>query len=73
MREAETEVFDRTIGEIAREAKVEAATVRDYANRGLVPHKRLSNGTRVFCASAAAIVREVLSKRLANKGRPRRA
>jgi DNA-binding transcriptional MerR regulator len=69
MREAENEVFDRTIGEIAREANVEAGTVRTYADLDLIPYRRLSNGTRVFAASASAQVREVLLKRLANKGR----
>jgi DNA-binding transcriptional MerR regulator len=71
MREAESEVFDQTIGDIARAAGVDAGTVRDYADLDLIQCKRLSNGTRVFCASASAQVREVLSKRLANKGRRR--
>jgi hypothetical protein len=71
MREAENEVFDQTIGDIARASEADAGTVRDYANLGLIECKRLSNGTRLFSAGAAAQVRRVLLERLANKGRRR--
>jgi DNA-binding transcriptional MerR regulator len=69
MGKAETEIFDRLIGETAREARVEPGTVRTYADLGLIQYRRLTNGTRVFTASAPAQVREILLKRLANKGR----
>jgi DNA-binding transcriptional MerR regulator len=69
MRAAKNEVFDRTIGETARAAKVYAGTVRLYADHGFIACTRLTNGTRLFSANAPAQVREILLKRLANKGR----
>jgi DNA-binding transcriptional MerR regulator len=61
--------FDRTTGRVAREAGVTPATVRLYADLGALPHRIASNGTRLFDASAAQLVRDLLVQRLANRGR----
>ena len=63
--------FDRTTGQVAREAGVSQPTVRLYANMGLLPHVVASDGTRLFAQEAADLVREICARRLANRGRPR--
>ena len=69
MRDAE---YTETTGSIAREAKCLPETVRAYADCGLVEHRRLTDGTRVFRADAADEVRRIMASRLANRGGARR-
>jgi DNA-binding transcriptional MerR regulator len=64
-------ISDRTTGRIAREAGVTPATVRLYADMGLIAHRVASDGTRLFSADAAQAVRDILAQRLANRGRRR--
>ena len=61
--------FERTTGRVAREAGVSAPTVRLYANMGLLPHVTASDGTRLFSAEAAELVRTICMQRLGNRGR----
>jgi DNA-binding transcriptional MerR regulator len=63
------EIYGRTSGQVAREASVSQPTVRLYANLGLVPHITASDGTRLFSAEAADLVRQIYSQRLARRGR----
>jgi DNA-binding transcriptional MerR regulator len=65
----QTTQFDRTTGQVARDAGVSAPTVRLYANLGLLPHLTASDGTRLFRPDAADLVREICARRLANRGR----
>jgi DNA-binding transcriptional MerR regulator len=60
--------FDYTTGRVAREAGVATPTVRLYAKLGLVPHIIASDGTRLFPADAAELVREICTRRLAARG-----
>lgn len=61
--------YARTTGQVAREAGVSQPTVRLYANLGLLPHLTASDGTRLFSADSADLVREICARRLANRGR----
>ena len=61
--------FDRTTGQVSREAGVSQPTVRLYANLGLLPHVVASDGTRLFPPDTAELVREICTRRLANRGR----
>jgi len=61
--------FDRTTGQVSREAGVSQPTVRLYANLGLLPHVVASDGTRLFASGAADLVRAICARRLANRGR----
>jgi DNA-binding transcriptional MerR regulator len=61
--------FDRTTGSLARDAGVSPPTVRLYANLGLLPYVLASDGTRLFAADAAELVRQICTQRLANRGR----
>jgi DNA-binding transcriptional MerR regulator len=63
--------FDRTTGQVAREAGVSQPTVRLYANLGLLPHVVASDGTRLFPAEAADRAREICAERLSHRGRSR--
>ncbi len=61
------EIFRRTSGEVAREARVSQPTVRLYAKLGLIPHITASDGTRLFSAEAADRVREIYAQRVARR------
>jgi DNA-binding transcriptional MerR regulator len=61
--------FTETPAAIARKAGVSVPTVRLYGNLGHIEFVTSSNGTRLHKPSAADRVREILPKRLANKGR----
>ena len=63
------EGFDMTVTDISRGASVGGDTVRLYADKGLIPCRRLANGTRLFQASAVSEVKRILKIRLANRGR----
>jgi DNA-binding transcriptional MerR regulator len=63
------EPFDTTSGELARVAGINQDTVRLYANLNLIESRRLSNGTRVFQRSAAALARRLREERLTYRGR----
>jgi len=64
----EEEPFDSTTGDIARLAGAQPDLVRLYSDLALIESRRLSNGTRVFQRSAAAIVKALKAQRLANRG-----
>ena len=61
--------YARTTGQVAREAGVSQPTVRLYANLGLLECITASDGTRLFPAGAADLVRQICRQRLANRGR----
>jgi DNA-binding transcriptional MerR regulator len=63
-----SEEFDRSTSDIAREAGCQADTVRLYADLGLIECKRLANGTRLLRKSAGAEVKAIREKRMANRG-----
>ena len=63
--------FNLTAAEVARAAGLAVETVRDYESRGLLTATRLTNGTRLFRASAVDEAREVYRSRMANRGRKR--
>ena len=64
-------MYTETIGSTARAAKVAVATVRAYADKGLVECIRTADGRRMFQASAAQRVREIYRERMARRGRAR--
>lgn len=66
---SDTSAFELTTSGLAREAKVIAETVREYADLGLIECRRLENGTRLFQRSAITKVRVIREQRLANRGR----
>lgn len=66
---APTAACTRTTGQVAREAGVSQPTVRLYADLGLIACVTASDGTRLFSADAADLVRQIRTRRLANRGR----
>jgi len=64
MREAYTE----TTNAIAAAVPCDAGTVRTYCDLGLLDYQRLANGIRLMKPSAAGLVREIRSERLARRG-----
>lgn len=64
--------FTKTAGTLAREAGVSRPTVTTYAELGLIEFRLASNGIRLFRDDAAPAVREILARRLANRGGPHR-
>lgn len=61
--------FTQTVPTLARESQVTEATVRRYADMGLLEFIVLDNGTRLFAPGQAKKVREILSNRMANRTR----
>jgi DNA-binding transcriptional MerR regulator len=61
--------FTETPAAIARKSGVSVPTVRLYGDLGYIDFVTSSNGTRLHKPDAADRVREMLPKRLANKGR----
>ena len=61
--------YRETVSELARKARVTEPTVRTYADAGLLDYIRLSNGVRLFRNGQEARVREILARRMANRGR----
>lgn len=60
-------IFNQTISKVARDADVAANTVRAYANLGLVPCIRTSDGSRLFAEDAAGIVRKIYTQRQSHR------
>jgi len=61
--------FTLTTGSIARQADVLEATVRRYADRGLLEYVRLYNGVRLFKPSAIERARALKAERWSRCGR----
>jgi DNA-binding transcriptional MerR regulator len=61
--------YTETPAAIARMAGVSVPTVRLYGDLGYIEFVKSSNGTRLHKPGAADRVREMLPKRMANKGR----
>lgn len=62
-------MHDQTTTAIAREASVLPATVRLYADLGLLDYITSSEGRRLFQKTAAQRVREIYAERMARRGR----
>ena len=60
--------FTQTPNAIAGAVPCDAGTVRDYCDWGLVPYRRISNGTRLLKPSAVDQVRRIRAERLARRG-----
>jgi DNA-binding transcriptional MerR regulator len=63
--------FDKTVSEVARGAEIHDTSVRNYANAGLLPTRRLANGIRLFQVEAIEQARAIHAEHMANKGRKR--
>jgi len=66
MRAAE---YVDTSGKLARESGTTVPTVTKYARAGLLDFIVSSNGTRLYRAGQANRVREILTERIAARGR----
>lgn len=64
-----TQSYTDTASKLAREAEVTTPTVRTYANHGWLDFIIASNGTRLFRAGQASKVRDIYTKRVAQRGR----
>jgi hypothetical protein len=67
------EIFTETTNTIAASVPCNPATVRSYSDWGLIEHRRLANGVRLFKRSAIERVRKLRAERLAHRGGRRRA
>jgi hypothetical protein len=69
---AQNDEYTLTVNAIAGAVPCDAGTVRRYCNWGLVPYRRISNGTRLLKPSAVDQVRRIRAERLARCGNHRR-
>jgi DNA-binding transcriptional MerR regulator len=60
--------FTETTTAIAREVPCASPTVRHYTDLGWLPHIVTSNGIRLYQKSVTNTVRQILARRLANRG-----
>lgn len=67
------DIFSETTSTIAAAVPCNGATVRDYADWGLIECRRLANGTRLLKPSAVEKVRKLRAQRLARRGGRHRA
>jgi DNA-binding transcriptional MerR regulator len=58
-----------TTGALARASGTTVPLVVKYCDLGLLPHQKASDGTRLFTAEAADVVRGIKATRMANRGR----
>lgn len=65
--------FIDTTSKLARESEVLGATVRKYADLGLLDFIVASDGTRLFRKGQASRVRGIYAQRMANRTRVRTA
>jgi DNA-binding transcriptional MerR regulator len=61
-------MFTDTTGALSRQARVLPATVRRYADLGLLEFVVAADGTRLFRTGQADLVRKILAERMANRG-----
>jgi len=66
------DIFTETTNTVAAGVPCNPATVRDYADSGLIEHRRLANGVRLFKRSAIERVRQLRDEGLARRGGARR-
>jgi hypothetical protein len=66
------EEFSLTPSAVAGRVPCDTGTVRDYCDMGLVPYRRISNGTRLLKPSAVGEIRRIRAERLARCGNHRR-
>ena len=61
--------FTETSTEIGRRAGVTGVTVTKYSRLGLLEFRQASDGTRLYRASEADLVKRIYARRMANMGR----
>jgi hypothetical protein len=61
--------FTDTTGTLAHDAKCSQRTIIEYCDAGLLDFVTLPNGMRLLRRGQKKRVREILSQRLANRGR----
>jgi DNA-binding transcriptional MerR regulator len=61
------EIFDQTGTDIARTSGLTAETIRAYTRNGLLDHRQLSNGIRVYKKSAVAQAKKIHAQNLARR------
>lgn len=59
----QTDEFSVTTSGMARIGECSEQTVRQYADRGLIPHRRLSNGARTFREADGLRLRQIVASR----------